>query len=206
LQTLFISSIFGIQEKNVMNERQSIDQELSAIEAALKTLETRFEQYLAGVEKRAPILERDRLALRVRKLGGRRITQTDLRFRFQNLATRFQTYSGHWDRILRQVEEGRRVRPVVANGASSQQPSRLKSAPSPQHGGEKDEVEAVYRQLVAARGAVPSGEGALPDREQLRAFIEKQRAQIVEKFGDREVEFIVEFDKSRPRIKVRAKR
>jgi hypothetical protein len=187
-----------------MNERQSVDHELTAIETALRDLETRFEQYLAGVEKRAPMLERDRLALRLRRLGVRRITQTDLRFRYQSLATRFHTYMGHWDRIMRQVEEGRRVRPV---GARKSSPPQAKPTPSPcmkKSGG--DEVEAVYRQLVAAREAAPSKGGSLPDREQLRTFLEKQRAQIAEKFGDREVEFIVEVDNARPRIKVRAKR
>ncbi len=184
-----------------MNERQSIEIELGTIETALKELETRFEQYLAGVEKRAPILQRDRLAQRLRKFATRHITQTDLRFRFQNVATRFHTYMGHWDRIMRQVEEGRRVRPVATASPRQASPPPTRSRSSA-----NDEVESIYRQLVAARDAVPSGGGTVPDREQLRTFLEKQRAQIREKFGDREVEFIVEVDKARPRIKVRPKR
>ncbi len=186
-----------------MNERQSIDHELSALEGALKALEMRFEQYQAGVERRAPMLERDRLAQRLRRFAARRITQTDLRFRYQNLATRFHTYAAHWDRILRQVEEGRRVRPVVAQGTTA---TKLPSSTASPRTSFSEQVDSVYRQLVAASAGAGAAPGTVPDRDQLRALLEKKRAQIVEKFGDRDVEFVVELDEARPRIKVRAKR
>lgn len=181
-----------------MHERKNIDLELAAVEQELRTLETRFEQYLAGVEKRAPILERDSLARRLRLLANRRITQTDLRFRCQTLATRFHTYCGHWDRIMRLVEEGRRVRPSGVSAPSCDMPTPPPSAA-------QSEVDEIYRQILAARN---NGrlEGAIPDRAQLTTFLEKQREQIRAKFGDRPVEFFVEAENGRARIKVRARR
>ena len=90
-----------------MNERSDIGRILAHLEQLMKELEIAFEQYFAGVEKRAPLKERELMAQRLRQFASRHIVQTDLRFRYQNLATRFHSYCAYWDRILRLIEEGR---------------------------------------------------------------------------------------------------
>ena len=90
-----------------MDERGDIRRLLSGMEQQIKELEIAYEQYFAGVEKREPLRDREILAKRLRLFANRHIVQTDLRFRYQNLATRFHSYAGHWDRILRLIEEGR---------------------------------------------------------------------------------------------------
>ncbi|MBE0597716.1 MAG: hypothetical protein IH614_10630, partial [Desulfuromonadales bacterium] len=90
-----------------MHERKGIAQELAEIELEMKELTIRYEQYFAGVEKLEPVKDRTLMASRLRQFANRRIVQTDLRFRYQNLATRFHSYAGYWDRILRLMDEGR---------------------------------------------------------------------------------------------------
>lgn len=181
-----------------MNERKAIEQELNQIELELRELEIRYEQYFAGVEKREPSQDRDSVARRLRHFTNRRIIQTDLRFRYQNLATRYHSYSGYWDRILRLMDEGRYTRHAVckwpvAKGAPPPPPEPV------------DPVERVYRQLLEAHQRINSG-GVPPERGQVAAFLEKQMSAIREKFGEREVEFLVETESGKPRIKVRAKK
>lgn len=178
-----------------MHERKRIEHELNLVEQELRELEIRYEQYFAGVEKREPLQNRESVLRRLRQFANRRIIQTDLRFRYQNLSTRYHTYAGYWDRILRLIDEGRYVRQGIC-----QWPPRKIEAPPP----ETDEVETVYRQLLEAHRS--GAAGAVPDRGQVAALLEKQRQLIREKFGDREVEFVVATENGKPRIKVRAKR
>jgi len=178
-----------------MNDRDAIERELTHIEQDQRELEILYEQYFAGVEKREPVKPREDLTRRLRRFANRRIMQTDLRFRYQNLATRFHSYTGYWDRILRLMDEGRYVRQT--HKAPSTAPKELRP-------GSGDEVDRLYNQLLAARQA-NQAEGGIPDRQQLATFLERQREKIREKFGDREVEFRVVTEDGKPKIKVRAK-
>lgn len=184
-----------------MDERKIIARELGEIEQALKELEVTFEQYFAGVEKRAPIKDRDNLQRRLLRFANRRIIQTDLRFRYQNLATRFHQYCGHWDRILRLIDEGRYQRHLAkANGPAAAPTDTVAAVRSHT----ESELERIYKELLAAREDCRLT-GAAPERAQVAAFLEGQREKIREKFGDREVEFRVAIEEGKPKIKVRAK-
>jgi len=179
-----------------MNERKTIDRQLVQIEQDLKELEIRYEQYFAGVEKREPIRARNDLARRLRRFANRHIVQTDLRFRYQNSATRFHSYCGHWDRILRLMDEGRYVRHLKR--------PQIRAAPAPEVSSES-ETDAVYNQLLEAR-ATCKIEGDVPSREKVATFLAQQSHRIREKFGDRKVEFKVVTEDGKPKIKVRAKK
>jgi hypothetical protein len=187
------------QWEQPMNDRHAIAHELNALEQDQKDLVILYEQYFAGIEKREPVKARENLAFRLRRFANRRIMQTDLRFKYQNLATRFHSYSGYWDRILRLMDEGRYVRHLhKGHDAAAMQPVETAEPPA------ADEIDAIYPQLLEARRMNKTG-FAIPDREQIAAFLERQKGKIREKFGDRQVEFRVETVDGKPMIKVRAK-
>jgi len=169
------------------------------LEQDLKDLQIRYEQYFAGVEKREPIRAREELSRRLRFMSNRRIIQTDLRFRHQTLLARFQSYITHWDRILRLIDEGKYERHLakVNRPAVPEQPS----APPVQD----PMADRLYEDLLAARKVCNLG-GAAPDKKQIAEFLGKQREKIREKFGDREVDFVVVTEEGKPKIKVRAKK
>lgn len=183
-----------------MDNRKGLAGELVIIEQILKELHIAYEQYFAGVEKREPVKSREDVAARLRRFANRRITQTDLRFRYQSLAARYHSYAAHWDRILRLMDEGRYVRQV--RRLSQPQAAPASATPSRQAGG--GETDNVYRELLAARSACRV-EGKAPDQAQVAAFLDKQREKIRERFGDREVEFKVVCEDGKPKIKVRPK-
>jgi hypothetical protein len=188
-----------------MNERNIFGRELDTIEHELRDLHTIYEQYFAGVEKREPVKKRAAVAQRLRTFANRRIQQTDLRFRYQNLATRFQSYVGYWDRILRLMDEGRYVRqlhkikglPAATATATAPAADKAVATPAP-----LDETETVFRQLQQARESCRLDPATL-NRQQVEAFLEKQKEAIRQRFGDRPVDFRVVIEDGKPKVKVR---
>ena len=185
----------------MQDDRRQIQRELASIGHAMRALEISYEQYFAGIEKREPIMDRETLTKQLRQFANRRIMQTDLRFKYQNMATRFHSFSGYWDRILRLMDEGKYHRPTGAKkGFAPKPPAKRTAAPS-----DENQVDTVYRDLLAARKSCNIG-GQAPEKQQIAAMLEQQKAKIKEKFGDRAVDFRVETRDGKPRIVVKAKK
>jgi hypothetical protein len=180
-----------------MDERRNLGRLLDQLENTVKKLEIRYEQYFAGIEKREPINEREEATRQLYRFVNRRIIQTDLRFKCQNLATRFHSYCNYWDRTLRLIEEGRYHR-----GAG--RPTSAPPTPAVKSPASTGNLDYVYEALVKAHVASGSG-STLPEKTKIAAFLEQQQSKIREKFGDREVEFQVTSENGKPKIKVRAK-
>ncbi|PLX74170.1 MAG: hypothetical protein C0615_09670 [Desulfuromonas sp.] len=188
---------------NMNDDRTRIARELERIEVDMKRLEIAYEQYFSGIEKREPMKDREDLTKRIRQFANRRIMQTDLRFKYQNIATRFHSYNGHWNRILKLMDEGKYHR----NASQVMKPTGTKNQPKPESrtassGG--NDVDNLYNDLLAARKSCNMG-GNAPDKNQVASMLEKQKAKIREKFGDRKVAFKVETKDGKPRIVVKAK-
>jgi len=180
-----------------MDDRKKLARMLTELEEEQRQLEIRYEQYFAGVEKREPVKDRETMARKLRQFVNRRIIQTDLRFRCQNLATRFHTYGNHWDRIVRMIEEGRFHRGA---GRIAPPPPHPTAASAPAGNAYDD----VYRDLVQAHQNLDAGRKP-PNREQVMAFLQQQQEKIRAKFGEREIEFRVVTEDGKPKIKVRAR-
>ncbi|MCF6179605.1 MAG: hypothetical protein L3J63_09500 [Geopsychrobacter sp.] len=188
-----------------MDERRKLDQTLSEIQLEMKELEIRYEQYFAGVEKREPQRDRVELAKQIRHFTNRPIFQTDIKFRYQGLASRFYSYSQYWDRILRLMDEGKYHRhlskkpapPICAEQtAPKSQPVQPKAV---------DEIDQLLKDLSAAREQCGQTGPALT-RERVDQFLAAQRQKVQQRFGDRPIEFIVDCSKGKPQIKVRLKK
>jgi hypothetical protein len=180
--------------------RDNIEQELQKAEADFKTLEITYEQYFMGIERFEPSKERSILVLRLRRLVNTYIPQTDIRHRLQNLNNRLVSYGAYWDRILRQIEEGRYQRHIshmkwAAKPVVSKQAATVPSQPA-------DPVEKIYRELIAAHNGCQS---APPKREQVAELLQRQAETIRQRFGDRAVDMTVVVEDGKPKIKVRPK-
>ncbi|MDT8440053.1 MAG: hypothetical protein RQ723_00155 [Desulfuromonadales bacterium] len=182
-----------------MTGRNHITELLNRLEEDLKALEISYEQYFLGIEKRAPDLQRQKLERLFRQMLTKYIPQTDLKFRLRGLTSRFHSYAGYWDRILRLIDEGRYERHV----------SRLKravpaspAAAAAAAGSTADPLDDLYRKIAAAHESCSL---KVPSRQQVADFIARQQGMLGEKFAGRQVEFDVVVDGARPKIKVRAK-
>ena len=179
-----------------MGSREQTTAMLNQIEQGIKDLEIAYEHYFSGIEKRAPGQQRQKIAGAFRKLLNTHITQNDLKFRLNSLSSRFQSYSGYWDRILRLIDEGRYERHVSRIQRSSSTTTG-KSASAPK---QSDEAGSnLYEQLINAHESCSM---KAPNREQVDRFLAKQEAIIKEKFGDRKVGYRVVTEGGKPKIKV----
>ncbi len=180
-----------------MDDRRKIARELDDIQQGIKELEILYEQYFAGIERREPVNDRKAIARRIRHFTNRRIVWTDLKFRYQGLASRFMTYCQYWDRIQRQIEEGKYHR------HTAKLPTPANHQPDP--GPATADARSLQQQLAQARQDCGLS-GEQPSVEKISAFLKAQQEQIRSRFGDKPVEYSVETLDGKPRIKVRLKK
>ena len=180
--------------------RNEVEAELQQIEKELRELVTAYEQYFIGADRFEPAKERQILTLRLRRMVDIYIPQTDLRFRLQGLASRLQSFTAYWERILRLIEEGRYVRQRSHMQLSERFRPREPVDEAP-HPAAAEPLERVYRDLLAA---FEQCRIRPPGREQLEEFLRRQAGVIRERFGDRPVDLVVVVEGGKPKLRVRA--
>ncbi len=182
-------------------DRIIIKKALADMEVKLRELEILYEKYFSKIEKREPIREREDLARRLRYFVNRQIIQTDMRFKYQNLAARFHSYVQHWDRIVRLIEEGKysRGQPGGVHGA----PAPKASVPSR----DEAQVDSLYEEFIKVRQSCEIG-GKAPERAQIAAFLEQQKEKIAQRMGSSNVNLSVQVvaENGKPKIKVKVKK
>jgi len=184
-----------------MDERRQLAQELDEIQQQVKELEIHYEQYFAGIEKREPYNERKDLSRRIRQFTNRHIVWTDLKFRYQGIASRLMSYGQYWDRILRLIDEGKYHRHTakLTSTPPKSSSSRTKTVDP------KTEASKLQQELAQARKncGLP-GDG--PSTEKVASFLASQREIIRARYGDKPVEFAIDVTGDKPRIKVSLKK
>ncbi|MDH3997866.1 MAG: hypothetical protein OET90_03405 [Desulfuromonadales bacterium] len=186
--------------------REKITELLRQMEKELKELEIAYEQYFMGIEKRSPETQRQRFTLRIRKAVTLYIPQTDLRFKLQGLSSRYNSFCGNWDRILRLIDEGRYERHtarIQRRGAAQTAAKQQAAAKAETNGSEASSADSLYDDLVNAH---QSCNLRAPKREQVTSFLNKQKEAIEKRFGDQPVDFFVVTEAGKPKVKVRLKK
>lgn len=83
------------------------------LETRLERLRALYDQYFMGIERMEPAVPRKDVERRFQTLRREQIRNTGLRFRFQMLLQRYNTYQTYWHRICRQIEDGTYKRHVA---------------------------------------------------------------------------------------------
>ncbi|MCA1796885.1 MAG: hypothetical protein LC645_04945 [Geobacteraceae bacterium] len=181
------------------DERQIISRQLDEVEKMLKELRVQYEQYFAGVEKIAPLKARDNLERQLRLLGRRKIVQTELRYRLYNLSSSFHSYKGMWERIQRQMDEGRYPRHT-----------KKISTATAQHGGKSAAVKStdpaqLYQDYLrlCMECRVPASIDGINTME---TFLRNKEKVIRQRYGNVQCRFDVVNENGKPKIKAKLKR
>mgnify|MGYP006283837725 CR=1 FL=1 len=90
-----------------------LDQILSQLEEAIEKLKIRFEHYFMGLERFAPVKERRAVERTIRSLRRQLMGNTAQKFKLRMLIQRFTTYQTHWNRVQREIDEGRHRRDLA---------------------------------------------------------------------------------------------
>ena len=176
-------------------------EDLQLLDVKLKMLKNEYEQYFLGSRRREPSLLRGEVQKMVAYYANVPIRNTGYRFKFNNLRARFFAFRRHWDRILREIEEGRYERHLFRANLRERERADPSSSPRPGADSEKKEREDVFESYLAAREACGQSTSGIT-RKKLDALMEKQAAQLTGKLGCQEVKFRVVVADGKAKLKV----
>ncbi|MEE3326903.1 MAG: MXAN_5187 C-terminal domain-containing protein [Myxococcota bacterium] len=173
----------------------NFSEELKCLEASFHHLKLEYERYFLGQRPSEPARERAELARGLLRPGREPIRNTASRFALNGLKDRFQTFSRKWDRTQGEIEAGTYTRHRFKARLRTARPS---ANPPPQRNDEESLFQA-YREANQACGHNP--EGLTPAR--FKQALDQHRAQLSKKFGDAPIEFDVQIDDGRVRLRAR---
>jgi hypothetical protein len=89
---------------------KELDSELADFATRIEKLRIRYQGFFLGLEKLPPLFERDQMEKYIRQTSLNDAHRAVHKFRFMALLQRFRTLAVQWDRVLRDLEEGRTTR------------------------------------------------------------------------------------------------
>jgi hypothetical protein len=87
-------------------DQSEVEKLIGELETALDRLRSLYEQYFVGIERIEPAVVRKDVDRRLYVLRKEQIRNTALRYRFQMLLQKYNTYQTHWQRVCREIENG----------------------------------------------------------------------------------------------------
>lgn len=165
---------------------------LDRIEMDIADVKRQYDLFFQGVRRSEPTDIRRTVEETIRRMGQRRIINTNDQFRFQTLQGRFYSLVNLWARLLREMEEGRLVRD--ASGAL------VRGAAPPGDPVEPGHIERVMGELAEARRTCGLSV-AEEDLAAVRDTLFLRAREISEKSGGRKVEFRISVEDGKPKVK-----
>ncbi|MGH0036097.1 MAG: MXAN_5187 C-terminal domain-containing protein [Myxococcota bacterium] len=176
------------------------EEELHLLEVKLKQLKLDYEQYFNGSRPREPSQTRSEIQKALLQWQIAPIKNTALRFKFNTINSRFQSFKRQWDVILRQIEQGtyeRHVFKANLKGRSAPTSTAGPARPGPGAGASRDDLFAAYKDAAASCGQNVAG----LTREKLDTVIKQQEAQLKKKLGVDKVAFKVVVQDGKVKLK-----
>jgi hypothetical protein len=121
-------------------EQIQIEELVAELETRVDRLRSLYEQYFMGIEKMEPHVPRKDVERRFQAMRREQIRNTALRFRFQMVLQKYNTYQSYWMRIMRQIEDGTYKRDVLRAKANLGERRSTRPPPPPK---EKEETPKV---------------------------------------------------------------
>lgn len=142
-----------------MPDTNPIEEGLGKIETGIRQLKLQYDMYFSGVLPRQPFELRKELEILIKTMGNTAMQRFADRYRYNSLASRYQTMAELWSKMMRAKEEGRLrpgipgfVEPVrrTASSAAADRSSARSRTPAGRSG--RGERAAVF-QVSATRAA-----------------------------------------------------
>jgi hypothetical protein len=203
----------------------TIDEELNVLETQLRRLKIEYEIFFNNPQKRPPTDVEWKVLTLLRKFsdGGR--MSFSQRFRYNEIAQRYAIYSDLWRKKARIREEGYRrpqdallsVQGVrigeheaahktygvrnVSGGATGDKPQFVVHCAEPQ--AESEQVEKLFQALSEAKKK--TGEQVSGSLDSFKSFVEKKTQEIRKQHGCPRVEYSVEVQDGKVKLRARGK-
>ena len=192
----------------------SLEEDLETLDESIRKLQIEWDKFFAGLERTPPNDLKRRTEQLIRRHIGTEIRNGALRFRFQSLSARYNTYNELWSKRLRYLEEGRpwhgpRITPAAPEPTAQEKAAAARAAaPSAAAGyrvsnslGDGETVKRLYDQFVEARQK--SGETAAVKFESFHKLIAQQTGRILSEKGAKAVDFRLENKEGKVSLKAK---
>jgi len=173
---------------NIAEMKETLDQ----IEAEIANVKRQYDLFFQGIRRSEPSDKHREVEETIRRMGQRKIVNTSDQFRFNNLQTRFYSFSNLWARMVRDLEEGRLTR-----DPSGALVSARSSASDPVDSAHLDQVIGELMEVRKACG-LPAGE---EDLSATRETLLARAREIAGKSGANKVEFRISVEEGKPKVK-----
>ena len=85
-----------------------LERELEKLRIQIDQLKVSYERYFLGLDRRQPLRKHEEIKQLVRKYRAKPAPRnTGLRFKLNSLISKFSSYDRYWERILKEMEDGR---------------------------------------------------------------------------------------------------
>lgn len=186
-----------------------LQEDINTLDSKVARLKVEYEQYFMRVLKREPIRLREEVERMIRAYSNTSISNTSLKFRFNSLVARHNTYKQYWTRVLRTIEEGTYTRRSEGSGpASGAPPLPTPAAQKPAPGkaaGDNDNLSDAYEQYLKARKKCKEPTKGL-SFEKFTKNVEKTRDKVKEKYKAEDVELKVYIKDGKTRLAITPKK
>jgi hypothetical protein len=133
--------------------REELEQELEELEINLKRLRIEYEQFFRGSMKREPTVLRGKVQKVITRFVSDPPRNQVIKFRFNSLNARYQTFRQLWGRTMREIEAGTYAPHKFRMKANSEQTQE-----------ESKELDKLKRQSDELEGKRESASGSPFDR------------------------------------------
>jgi len=165
------------------------NEDLEGLERRINELKTLYDNYFAGNEKREPLQKRERLQADVRRLTlTPGVLNTQTQFRFNNVRSRFAIMEAQWNRLVKQLEEGKMRRPSAKQAPPAPRPSRDAPVPPAANPLAEQAMRALYDSYADSRQKM--GENTI-SFDAMVSSLKKQVPAVIERYKCKSVEFKV---------------
>ncbi len=175
---------------------RNLEKDFAEIGDAIHQFRVDVQRYFAGDIHIPPETQKDRLAARIRQLRNSGLRGVAENFRLSTLESHFNSQVDFYNRKMREREQG---------GQRRLAPAAEPPPPDPAQGviygssGHSSAVEILYKGLYMQAGnRTPS-----MDLEKFREFVGKQAETIRAKTGCSDIQFRVEIEDGKPKLKAK---
>jgi hypothetical protein len=127
-------------------ENEDLAKEVDLLAREVEKLRLGYEQYFLGLQKDEPLKIRAGVTKLLGKLSGTAVQNARIKYRLSQTIARYNTFSTYWNRILKEIEDGRYQRDVFR--ATLHEKERSGPPPVPP---KADPYKALYAEFLAAR-------------------------------------------------------
>jgi hypothetical protein len=192
----------------------ALNDDLDLLEKSIRQLQIEWEKFFSGIERKPPVDLRTKLENMIRRHSNAEIRNNAERFRFQNLASRYQSFAELWAKRLRAMEEGRPVGlhgKAAAMAAPPPAPAAHHAAPAARAtnevrvkdaGADTEAVRTLFDRFLEARKQ--SGESGAVKFESFQKIIAQQSTRILNEKGASAVDFRLETKDGKVSLKAKA--